>query len=528
MDEQPAAGDGAATVSSKQDMAGLARGGSLNLVGAAAAGLLQFALVIVVTNGFPKQEAGLFFAATASFLILNSLAQGGAGAGVMRWVPAYLVTGRRADVRTCLRVALGSAVVSSVPLSAAVVVFAPQLVAVVSRADESTAMVPLLRVLAVLLPVAAAYEVMLAGTRAHATMRPTVLIDNLGRMGAQPLAAVAVQAAGLGVIALAVAWSAPYLLAAFAAAWALRRAMRRPRAKASARVEAPPRHWWPVACEFWRYTSLRTVARVCQSALQRSDIILVAALRSPSEAAIYTAATRLAILGQLGGQAMVRILQPTLSRLLALEDRTRTEAVFQTSTVWSVGLTAPIFFASAALAPVLLPLFGDGYVAGAAALVILCLAMVVATAAGPVDIALVMGGRSVLSLLNTVAALIVNVVLNVLLIPRFGITGAAVAWAAAILVTNVTAVFQVHRYLRLSAGSRGLIWVTGSALLCFGAAPLALRLILDPGIPLVVGWLLLCTSAYAALLWRAREHIGVVNLVTLYRSRGRPGASSSA
>ncbi len=519
MDERSTAVRGTARSRPRQDLAALARGGSLNLVGAASTGLLQFALVVVITNGFPQRDAGLFFAATATFMILNALAQGGAGAGVMRWVPAYLVTGRGADVRTCLRVALASAVVGSVLLAAVVWITAPQLAVVMSRGDDSAGMVPLLRVLAVLLPVAAAYEVMLAATRAHGTMRPTVLIDNIGRMGAQPLAALVVQAAGVGLIALAYAWSAPYLLAALAAAWALRAASRRRSAQARTPGDAPARPWLTVAVEFWRYTSLRTVARIGQSALQRSDIILVAALRSPAEAAIYTAATRLAVIGQLGGQAMVRVLQPTLSRLLALGDHSRTEAVFQTSTVWSVALTWPVFLTSAALAPVLLPLFGEGYGSGAAALVILCLAMMVATAAGPVDVTLVMGGRSALQLFNVAAALIVNVALNLLLIPRLGITGAALAWAAAILTTNLMALAQVHRHLGMLPVSGGLAWVTGSATLCFGVAPLALRLTVEPRPLVIAAWLLLCAAAYTAALWRRREQIGVAEVLDMYRHR---------
>ncbi len=519
MDERSTAVRGTARSRPRQDLAALARGGSLNLVGAASAGLLQFALVVVVTNGFPQREAGLFFAATATFLILNALAQGGAGAGVMRWVPAYLVTGRRADVPTCLRVALASAVVGSVLLATVVWIAAPQLAVVMSRGDDPAGMVLLLRVLALLLPVAAAYEVMLAGTRAHGTMRPTVLIDNIGRMGAQPLAVLVVPALGAGLVALALAWSAPYLLATAAAAWALRGASRRRSAQPPAPGDAPARPWLTVAIELWRYTSVRTVARICQSALQRSDIILVAALRSPAEAAIYTAATRLAVIGQLGGQAMARVLQPTLSRLLALGERDRTESVFQTSTVWCVALTWPVFLSSAALAPVLLPLFGEGYVAGTAALVILCSAMLVATAAGPVDVALVMGGRSTLQLLNIVVALIVNVALNVLLIPRFGITGAAVAWGAAILTTNLMALAQVHRHLGLLPRSRGLAWVTCSAALCFGVAPLALRLTVEPGLPVIAGWLLACAGAYTAILWRHRDQIGVADVLALYRDR---------
>ncbi|MFC7645736.1 polysaccharide biosynthesis C-terminal domain-containing protein [Streptosporangium lutulentum] len=49
-------------------------------------------------------------------------------------------------------------------------------------------------------------------------------------------------------------------------------------------------------------------------------------------------------------------------------------------------------------------------------------------AAGNVQTVLLMGGKSSWSLLNKVVALIATVVLTFLLVPLFGIVGAAVAW----------------------------------------------------------------------------------------------------
>ena len=51
----------------------VARGGSLNLIGALASGLLQFALVVVVTRSLTKGGAGAFFEALAVFVILTNI-----------------------------------------------------------------------------------------------------------------------------------------------------------------------------------------------------------------------------------------------------------------------------------------------------------------------------------------------------------------------------------------------------------------------------------------------------------------------
>ena len=72
----------------------------------------------------------------------------------------------------------------------------------------------------------------------------------------------------------------------------------------------------------------------------------------------------------------------------------------------------PIYISMVVMAPALLSVFGDRYGTASTALMILGGAMLVATAIGPIDMVLLMAGRSRWNLINTVIALIVNVGLN--------------------------------------------------------------------------------------------------------------------
>ena len=72
-------------------------------------------------------------------------------------------------------------------------------------------------------------------------------------------------------------------------------------------------------------------------------------------------------------------------------------------------------------------------------------------ATGPTGYMLVMSGRPYLTMANNVFALVLNIGLNVLLIPHYGIRGAAVAWALSIALINVAKVAQVWVTLRMHA-----------------------------------------------------------------------------
>nr|WP_272955994.1 polysaccharide biosynthesis C-terminal domain-containing protein [Actinopolymorpha rutila] len=167
----------------------------------------------------------------------------------------------------------------------------------------------------------------------------------------------------------------------------------------------------------------------------------------------------------------------------------------------------PIYLCSAVAAPVLLKVFGGGYEAGRATVVILALTMLATTATGSVDVVLLMAGRSRQSLVNNAAALVVDVVLVVVLVPRLGITGAAIAWAAALAVRNTLPMLQVRRAYGVMSFGPAVLWVAASATACFGVVPLLVDLVAPMNVGVVIGWLVPMCAVYAALLWKGRNHL---------------------
>jgi len=68
----------------------LARRGTASVVGAGFSAVFGILLVVIVTNGFSRTTAGTLFAATSSFLILESLALLGTDTGLVKVLPAQL------------------------------------------------------------------------------------------------------------------------------------------------------------------------------------------------------------------------------------------------------------------------------------------------------------------------------------------------------------------------------------------------------------------------------------------------------
>jgi O-antigen/teichoic acid export membrane protein len=319
-------------------------------------------------------------------------------------------------------------------------------------------------------------------------------VDRLGRPAVQVLGAGAAIALGWSSTAgLPLVWAGPYALSALAGLWWLARVL--PSGRGPALAEAR---------EFWAYTAPRALGSVAQVALQRLDIVLVAALAGPVQAAVYTAATRFVVLGQLAAQAIATGVQHRFGTLFAVGDRAAAGELYRTATGWLIALTWPVYLLLAVLAPYLLPVFGPGYGVGAPMLVILALAMLVATGTGMVDNVLNMAGRTTWTLANVVLALVVDVVLNVVLVPRIGALGAAIAWAVAIVLNNLLPLGQLAVSLRLHPFGAGAATAAGLAVGCFGVLPFVAAELGGRSPAVLLGATVAGGLFYVAGLWVAR------------------------
>jgi O-antigen/teichoic acid export membrane protein len=497
-----------------RDVAAVGRGGLANLVGAVVSAVVNFGLVLVIARWDDPYEAGVFFGVTSLFLVLETVLRLGSDVGAVYFLARWRALREHARIRHGVRVALVPVAIASAVVTAVLLVVAPQLDGLIG--DERHTAIGLLRLLAVILPIAATYDVAIGATRGLGAMRPTVLIEKIARPLLQFALVVVVLAVGWHG-ALGAAWGLPYVAAALAGWWSLRRLVR---AAAPAATRAAERARSTFR-EYWRFTLPRAVAGAAQIILQRLDIVLVAAMRGAAEAAIYTAATRFLVVGQFVSQAIAAPVQPRLSAALAEHDSARAGALYRVSTCWIVLISWPLFATVGVFAPVYLRLFGHHYKTGLTVVVILAASMLVATAVGVVDAVVIMAGRTSWNLGTTLAAMIINVLLDVLLIPHLGIVGAAIGWCAAIVASNVVPLLLAWRGLGLHPFGRSTLAACALAGVCFVALPAIGRAISLPaaGIGLAAGTVLFLLAAYR---WRAE-----FELTALAQLRRRPRAAVS-
>jgi len=105
----------------------------------------------------------------------------------------------------------------------------------------------------------------------------------------------------------------------------------------------------------------------------------------------------------------------------------------------------------------LLSLFGPEFPAGQPALVLLVIGQTVNVAMGPVALLLVMTGHERVLAISTCACGVLNIVLNVVLVPFWGLVGTAMSLAISLSVWNILLAVWIKRRLGIHSTAIGVI-----------------------------------------------------------------------
>lgn len=148
--------------------------------------------------------------------------------------------------------------------------------------------------------------------------------------------------------------------------------------------------------------------------------------------------------------AVNAIFAPIIAETYAQGAHQILEELFQTLTRWMTALTIPVFLVVMIYASELLGIFGAEFVSGTSVLMLLAAAEMVNVATGSCGYMLLMSGHERPMLYSKVALAFLAPLAYVLLIPAFGILGAALTSLVVTVVTNSLWVFLTMRYLKMS------------------------------------------------------------------------------
>jgi len=203
----------------------------------------------------------------------------------------------------------------------------------------------------------------------------------------------------------------------------------------------------------WRRAALPLVIIGATEALMnRSGVILLGWMGETKAAGIYSLAFNIAFVVALPRIAVNTLFAPTISGLFARKDQVMLQVLITTAASWTLAAASCIVLALFVLAEPLLAWFGPGYEAGVPALRILLIGQVIVASAGSQLYVMTMTGHERNAAVLLVSCAMVNAAASAVLIGLFGLTGAAVATAATLIVWNLAMALSLWRRLNLLPG----------------------------------------------------------------------------
>ncbi|WP_255190997.1 oligosaccharide flippase family protein [Natronobeatus ordinarius] len=402
-----------------RELSALLSSAALVLVGGIIASVAKLGERVVIGRLLSPDAYGEVSVGLALLTFTVTFALAGTTQGVSRYVPRYEDrTDQRGVWVSGLLVAGTLALVGALGLFLA----AEWLAATFFETAEAVTFV---RLLALALPFTVGFRIAVAGIRGYEnTVFRTVAEDfvdpflRIGLIGLLLLAGMGIVAAGVAYLLAAVAtFLVAHLL--FARLMPLRGPFR------------------THTRELVRFSAPLVVSTVVGVMLTRTDTLMLGYFRSSYEVGIYDAAYPLANGLLVALTAFGFLYLPIASRLDADDDRDAVDDIYATTTKWVYVLTFPAFCLFVVFPRDVIHLFfGPAYTDAALVLPILATGFFLSAAAGRDRETLSAVGATTWIAVGNVVGLTLNVVVNLLLIPRYGYVGAAVA--------SVTSLIALH------------------------------------------------------------------------------------
>ncbi len=189
----------------------------------------------------------------------------------------------------------------------------------------------------------------------------------------------------------------------------------------------------------------------------QADVWILGMFKSTEIVGIYGIATKLVLLVYFPMMAFAAVIPSLISSIHASGDLAELKKVVSESTRWILSMAMPIILILLIEGKYILRYFyGPEFEAGYVVLVILTLGQMIKAGAGLIGVLLQMTGEHKVYMKVNIILGIINIILNILLVPSYGMTCAAVATAFCLVMVDIICIFIIHKRLSILTLAKGI------------------------------------------------------------------------
>jgi O-antigen/teichoic acid export membrane protein len=431
--------------SPNRDILTAAKGGGIVFFGRVFAYASRFIFGIIVARWVGANGFGLYSLGVTITEMLARMTLLGLPVGIVRFLPGAIRENDTERLWGILRTALVLVATLSVGLGVIVFILADWLA---TRLFHEPSLALVLRVGSICIPMIAVEQILMSATQAFNRMQYRVYADNIAYHTSRTGLSILFLGIGMGVAGVMTA----HVIATFVAVILLFYFLDQ---------LFPLRRPLPVArCNTRELMSFSLPLYLTYFINQFGgsfELMFLGALGTVTWVGVYNAALRIQSVGLLFLSAVQVAAMPVISDLHQRGQNAQLGQLYQTLTKWSLTFIMPFFLTVVMFSGPILSIFGSEFETGSLALAILALGTLVNAGTGICGTLLIMAGYSKLNLINSIALTVVTLALDLLLIPTWGIIGAAIATGVSVVAMNIIQTIQVYKLVKLWPYNRSFI-----------------------------------------------------------------------
>lgn len=483
----------------------LFKSGSILFVGIVIELGISFFAKVLIAQVLGPVNYGVVSLGITTATVVSTLTLVGVNLGIGRYLPRYDDPAKRRGVLVSgYQLVVPLAVVSGVAIALGAPVIA-------NRAFHDPALVPILRVFGLAIPLAAMMKLSIGVVQGLQKSLQKVYIRNITEPVVRFGAVAVALALGMGALGVAWAYVASYAVAVAVGGYVL--------VKQSSlfdrTVPAASMHR-----ELLAFSFPLVISTAMTLVFSDIDTFMLGYFKPSGHVGIYNTVYPLAYLLTATVSSFSFIFMPVVSELHSDGRTTEMRRLYKVVTKWIFLVTFPVFVVMTVFPETVIGItFGPEYVPGALALSILAVAFFSHSVAGPNVNALTSVGLTKRIMYVNVFTAVLNISLNLVLIPKFSYLGAAVATALSYVLLNVIYSALLYRVTGMHPFSRSLASAAAAGAALAVSLYVIARYVLSPTLPVVAASVVGFGALYAVGALRFGVEREEVMLVLSFEER---------
>jgi O-antigen/teichoic acid export membrane protein len=421
----------------QSEISGAAGGAAVVGIGNVLGSVLKFGCNYLLQVGFGATLYGLYSVCLSMVMLVSSLCNLGLSDTTIRYTAIYWSRGQKSALNGLLIFCTLIASVTGLLGALCILLFSP-LLASIKREPELT---PLMQLMAPMVPLLCMQTVWFSALQGLKRFRCRVLSERILAPIVLLLLALLFFFLSPSIFNVASATIVSTITGTCVSAYFLYQAVVPTMRRGLKKYEI--REWM----NFATFNFLTSVTEVILESIDTLLLVLLAV--KDLQIGQYSAAIKISDFIAMPLFSLNTMFAPTIAELYSRGERQKLAILYQVVNKWTITLSLPLFFIAALFCKSLLQLSGPSFVSAWPLLIVSAIGSMINAATGSVGYMLLMTGYQKISFFNSILSVILNIILGILLIPKFGAMGTALGTMITLILMNVIRLFEIRFLLNL-------------------------------------------------------------------------------